>query len=387
VRNHFAAMAYPSREDRPNLRNKISQHYPPSRYTVGWICAIPVELEAAIAMLDSTHERLKYQPHYDTNHYHLGSIGDHMVVITCLPLVGKVPAATTASYMHATFPYLRFRLMVGIGGAIPSAELDIRLGDIAVSKPSEKHGGVIEYDFGRWEVGGFRSIGSMNRPPTLLLNVIPTMISRRQLSKEVFLDICKTFKNQEEPDETWLYPGAENDVLFQADYSHIGDRESTCAACHGDKAKYVDRKSRPHEWPMIHYGTIASGDSVIKNTRIRDWLGEHENAICVEMEAAGLMNDFPSLVVRGISDYADSHKNSKWQPYASAAAAVYAKKLLQELGSSAVVGWNPFGREYSCSIYPYSPGSLLSSQKMGEQCCYFSYITDCGHGLMDADEA
>jgi nucleoside phosphorylase len=46
------------------------------------------------------------------------------------------------------------------------------------------------------------------------------------------------------------------------------------------------------------------------------------------MEAAGLMDTFPCLVIRGICDYADSHKNGKWQPYAAATAAAYAKELL-----------------------------------------------------------
>ncbi|RYP21593.1 hypothetical protein DL767_009233 [Monosporascus sp. MG133] len=46
------------------------------------------------------------------------------------------------------------------------------------------------------------------------------------------------------------------------------------------------------------------------------------------MEAAGLMNDFPCLVMRGICDYGDSHKNDGWQRYAAAAAAAYAKEFL-----------------------------------------------------------
>ena len=46
------------------------------------------------------------------------------------------------------------------------------------------------------------------------------------------------------------------------------------------------------------------------------------------MEAAGLMNSFSCLVIRGICDYADSHKNKRWQSYASGTAAAYAKELL-----------------------------------------------------------
>lgn len=50
--------------------------------------------------------------------------------------------------------------------------------------------------------------------------------------------------------------------------------------------------------------------------------------LCFEMEAVGLMNDFKCLVIRGICDYADSHKNKLWQPYAAAVAAAYATELL-----------------------------------------------------------
>jgi nucleoside phosphorylase len=65
----------------------------------------------------------------------------------------------------------------------------------------------------------------------------------------------------------------------------------------------------------------------MKNALERDSLAERDKVICFEMEAAGLMDNFPCLVIRGICDYADSHKNKKWQPYAAAVAAAYAKKL------------------------------------------------------------
>jgi nucleoside phosphorylase len=55
------------------------------------------------------------------------------------------------------------------------------------------------------------------------------------------------------------------------------------------------------------------------------------------MEAAGLMDDFPCLVIRGICDYADSHKNKRWQPYAAATAAAYAKELLNVISATQVV--------------------------------------------------
>ena len=75
--------------------------------------------------------------------------------------------------------------------------------------------------------------------------------------------------------------------------------------------------------------SIASGNQVIKDAAVRDRLSaELGGVLCFEMEAAGLMNSFPCLVVRGICDYADSHKNKRWQPYAAGTAAAYAKEVL-----------------------------------------------------------
>ena len=66
----------------------------------------------------------------------------------------------------------------------------------------------------------------------------------------------------------------------------------------------------------------------MKHGGTRDRLARKLGILCFEMEAAGLMDNFPCLVIRGICDYADSHKNKRWQPYAAATAAAYAKELL-----------------------------------------------------------
>src|SRR5947207_2572224 len=82
--------------------------------------------------------------------------------------------------------------------------------------------------------------------------------------------------------------------------------------------------------PEIHYGIIASGNMLIKDAATRDKIAKEigNDCVCFEMEAAGLMNNFPCLVIRGICDYADSHKSDQWQRYASATAAAYGKEFL-----------------------------------------------------------
>jgi nucleoside phosphorylase len=80
--------------------------------------------------------------------------------------------------------------------------------------------------------------------------------------------------------------------------------------------------------PAIHYGLIASANRLMKDAVLRDKLAKDKNVLCFEMEAAGLMNLFPCLVIRGICDYSDLHKNDEWRGYAAMAAAAYAKDLL-----------------------------------------------------------
>jgi nucleoside phosphorylase len=326
---------------------------PPEQYTVGWICAIPTELIAARAMLDMVHARIKAQPKHDENSYTLGSIGSHNVVITCLEKYGVVAAAVAAKSMQSTFPRLRFGLMVGLGGGIPSQGNDIRLGDIAVSLPTEQGSGVVQYDLGRMEVARFRRVGTLSKPPKLLRAAITDLRATRSLGKEIAELVNQAFgeNTEEETEGIWSYPIASTDdpttpkdILFKADFNHVG-KNLTCSECVKKSSSIVFRKPRKATHPRAFYGNIASGNSVMKNGVERDALAERDNVICFEMEAAGLMDDFPCLVIRGICDYADSHKNRQWQPYAAAVAAAYAQKLLSVISPEAVAQLEPIRSE------------------------------------------
>jgi len=70
---------------------------------------------------------------------------------------------------------------------------------------------------------------------------------------------------------------------------------------------------------------------VIKDGVLRDQLAQPYNVLCFEMEAAGVMANFPCLVIRGISDYCDTHKNDLWHGYAAATAASYARELFSHI--------------------------------------------------------
>ncbi|KAK5539671.1 hypothetical protein LTR25_003376 [Vermiconidia calcicola] len=304
-------------------------------------------MTAVTAMLDIVDEPLESQDTQDNNNYVLGRMGLHNVVIACLPagVYGTNAAATVAGNMLRTFTGLRFGLLVGTGGGIPNtrARRDIRLGDIVVSQPEGTFGGVVQYDLGKnMGEGRFKRKGSLNSPPTLLLTALSTLQSKSGLRGCKVLDHLMEM-NQNHPelkDKGYVSPGAHIDHLYcsQCEPSQWWwlfwlllvwlCPLLRCEMCENGR---VRRPPRNHETPVIHYGTIASGNEVIKDAKVRDQLGREFNAVCVEMEAAGLMNNFPCIVVRGICDYADSHKNDAWQNYAAAAAAAYARWFLGQV--------------------------------------------------------
>ncbi|KAF3112319.1 hypothetical protein TWF706_010906 [Orbilia oligospora] len=303
-----------------------------SDYSVGCICAIPIELTAVLAILDETYPQLDAADG-DTNLYNFGRIGRHNVVISCLPAgrYGVASAGIVATRMRSTFTKLRFGLIVGVGGGAPSGDNDIRLGDLVISQPTGVSGGVIQYDFGKaMENGEFVRIGSLNAPPSILLNAVAFVKARDQA--ELGKKISDSAQKIEEGDPRFPYPGQDTDKLFRADYNHVageGRQSDTCKSCNASKV--VPRSEREYDHPYIHYGIIASGNQVMKDGLKRDRISAQTGALCFEMEAAGLMDDFPCLVIRGICDYSDGHKNKRWQPYAALVAATYAKELLLQI--------------------------------------------------------
>jgi nucleoside phosphorylase len=302
----------------------------PDDYTVGWVCALPVELAAAQEMLDEELDTPPYDAH-DTNLYTCGRIGEHNVVIACLPegQTGTSSAATVAVQMKSTFSSTRFGLMVGIGGGVPSDKVDMRLGDVVVSKPHKTHCGVVQYDLGKAKASGFERTGALNAPPTVLLSAV-TMVEAKRLRGEGRL---LEYLSKLDSLPYFTREPAVSDTLFEAEYEHAG-KGADCVKCNTEHA--VDREARKQE-VVVHHGTIASGNQVIKDATVRDQLSEELGGVlCFEMEAAGLMNSFPCLVVRGICDYADSHKNDRWQAYAAGAAAAYAKEVLSVIPPAAV---------------------------------------------------
>ncbi|KAF4633060.1 hypothetical protein G7Y89_g5056 [Cudoniella acicularis] len=300
-------------------------------YTVGWICPLEVEQIAAMEMMDEEHERLP-QPPTDHNVYSLGNIAGHNVVIAGLYQPGNSPAATVVTQMRMTFQNLGFGMLVGIGGGVPVKTDNgmIRLGDVVVSKPAGGHSGAVQYDHGKAKVGQFERTGALAPPPAVLLNAAQDLAAKRARSRnDPVDDNIKRIDTSIRGLRKYKHPGRAQDYLYKPDYIH---REPgvPCDQCRCDPSQRIQRLASDEDeepYVVVHRGTIASGEWVVKDAKLRDDLAKEHELLCFEMEAAGVLADFPCIVIRGISDYCDSHKNDQWHEYAAVAAAAYARQL------------------------------------------------------------
>ncbi|CVL03942.1 related to ankyrin [Fusarium proliferatum] len=309
----------------------------PHDYIAGWICALHIEYVAAKTFLDEKHEPPEFVSTNDNNLYTLGKIGKHNTVIAVLPPgeYGIAPAASVARDMLHSFPNIRIGLMVGIGGGAPSPKHDIRLGDIVVSTSDNvKHGGVFNFDHGKVIQGQpFKESGFLNQPPVILRTAVQGLRAEYEAEgHQLERAINETLDRKPRLRKKYGRPQGVTDRLYQTGVLHQPNHEPDCDLCSKDPSSLIVRAERTSDEdnPAIHYGLIASSDKLMKDATIRDELAK-KGVLCFETEAAGLVNHFPCLVVRGICDYADTHKNDQWQGYAAMAAAAYAKDLLCQI--------------------------------------------------------
>ncbi|PWY82521.1 kinesin light chain [Aspergillus eucalypticola CBS 122712] len=323
-------------------------------FTIAIICALPLEADALEALFDETYDRLcKYyvKQQGDANWYVNGRVGKHNVVLCYMPGMGKISAASVASNLRISYTGVQLALVVGICGGAPksSKSQDIFLGDVVVSDS------VVTYEF-----DGEHSIhdrhGRPSREIRTLLGRVGTPSTQAGLQSQLlhYLEVL----NQNE--KRWDHPGIE-DVLFESSHLHKHrehDSDLECCCLKGSSPdeicenalesdcdslscgkSTVMRIRNPSEANKvsIHVGPVASGNTVMKSGKQRDNIIKRDKVIGFEMEGAGVWECLPSLVIKGVCDYADSHKNKLWQAYAAATAASTAKAFLEH--------WTPQAQE------------------------------------------
>ncbi|OGM49971.1 hypothetical protein ABOM_001422 [Aspergillus bombycis] len=323
-------------------------------FTVAIICALSLEADAVEALFDETYDRLgKYygKQQGDANAYINGRIGNHDVVLCYTSGIGKGSAASVASSLQVSYTGIELALVVGICGGTSSQSdhQEIFLGDAIISDS------VIVYDFGRQYPGGFQrksgvkdTLGRPNREIRTLLNGLRTnnALSELQSQMQGYLETLQ------QKGTRWRHPQID-DILFKASYLHkhyarASDIQCGCSesdipeeicesaleeSCNDlgcDKGQIIRcREFGEATKASIHIGILASADIVMKSGQHRDAIVRKEKIIGFEMEGAGVWDNISCIIIKGVCDYADSHKNKLWQDYAAATGASAAKAFLE----------------------------------------------------------
>ncbi|KAL3465651.1 hypothetical protein BJX64DRAFT_252236 [Aspergillus heterothallicus] len=329
---------------------------PPSRrdeYAIAIICSTSLEVKATKELFDETYDRSGRNYGSlpgDENSYIHGRIGNHNVVLCYLAAIGTVSAVRAAACMRASYPSIELALVVGICGGAPysfSGE-EIFLGDVIISDCA------VQYGFGRQYPDGFKNkIGVMDtlgRPKEAIRAILASLLTR-QVHKDLQDKFLRQLQALQESQPDWHRPSSADDILFEASYQHKhhGPITTTClcldnvphtvcnAALSTNCAQLGCDKKRVYRCrhgiencsPTIHIGKIASGDTVLKSGEIRDYLVQSEGVIGFDMEGAGFWGTVPCIIIKGVCDYADSHKSKAWQAYAAQTGAAAAKAFME----------------------------------------------------------
>ncbi|PTB59821.1 hypothetical protein M431DRAFT_76304, partial [Trichoderma harzianum CBS 226.95] len=343
-------------------------------FGVALVCALPLEYNAISLLFDEFWD--EDDDRYgraigDLNTYTTGRFGNFDVVLVLLPNTGNVSAASATASLRSSYPGLRLVILTGICGGVPFSGTgdEILLGDVIISRT------VIQYDYGRQYPDNFKtrdttedSLGRPNKDIRSLITFLETERARERLETRA-TDFLKQIQDLPPKGSRWRadiykYPGTRSDRLFEANYrhKHYFSSQCICAKCHEmedavcegsrdlacdvvgcDDQHMIKRKrletnraskqqsfGEEFQTPSIFIGRVGSSNRVVKSGKHRDEIAKHYDVLAFETEAAGVWDELPCIIVKGVSNYADGHGNKHWQDFAAATAACVAKALVEQ---------------------------------------------------------
>ncbi|KAI7909609.1 hypothetical protein M9X92_011536 [Pyricularia oryzae] len=305
-------------------------------FEIAILCALTVEADAVLSLFDKCWDENADGHPYDKaigdpNAYTTGLVGCHNVVLTHLGGIGNVSAAGAAASVRMSFPNIKLGLVVGVLCVVPSGftEDERVLGDVIISEA------IVQYDFGRQYADRFVRKNTLldvqGRPNQEIRNLLQKLkgqFHRKQLQEQMAKHL-ESLQNGDSP--KYKYSGKEDDLLFPPRYRHVND-DKVCKVCCDTSKKVKRTRLHPNvanPMPMVHFGIVGSGNSVIKSSEDRSVLATPDGLIGFEMEGSGVWDSLPCVIIKGACDYGDSHKTKVWQPYAAATAAACTKAFLE----------------------------------------------------------
>ncbi|KAK5295589.1 hypothetical protein LTR99_009178 [Exophiala xenobiotica] len=366
--NNADMQSYPADTlEKHNIGHAISQQrsHAGLRFEIAIVCALPLEADAVISLFDAhldANDGMRGKAAKDLNEYTAGRMGRHNIVVVHMRDSGKVNAASVVHGLSSSFEHIQLAIVVGICGGIPydsRSKEEIFLGDVIISRS------LIQYDFGRQHTGSFVAKDSLQGGSGRSALEIGSMLSKleTQYHRSRFeVDTGSFLKILQQKSKKARYLGPDADRLFESSALHKHHQIGYCSTCASSKATRIcedavaascedlgcvrdgfvrrirsvgeirsyDGTPRETLAPSVHIGKMGSADTLMRSAMHRDEVARRCEVIGFEMEGAGIWDFFPSVVIKALCDYADSHKNKDWQNYAAAAAAAATKAFLKQ---------------------------------------------------------
>lgn len=328
-------------------------------FEIAIVCALPLEYDAVSHLVDEFWDDERYgRAAGDPYEYTTGRIGSFNIVIALLSGMGKVNATSATACLRFSFPSLELVLVTGICGGVPQTRSgrELFLGDVVISNT------IVQYDLGRRFPTKFKTKDTLSdnlgRPVRHVRNLIARLETRRglqRLEQQAVINLEKLQSLQSDGYEAANYdfPGTDADHLYPISHLHKHHSAGLCSTCNVDPGAMCDAgfklschelgcdlqqpipRTRPQDnerlrVPRVFIGRLGSGDTVLRSGEDRDRIAAEHDLIAFEMEGAGVWDEIPSIVVKGVCDYADSHKNKDWQQFAAATAASVTRALVEK---------------------------------------------------------
>ncbi|KAL8386828.1 hypothetical protein RB595_010358 [Gaeumannomyces hyphopodioides] len=354
------------------------------------ICAFPFESDAIELLFDEIYEERYGQETGDINTYTTGRIGNHAVVLLLFSSMGMKASAVAAS-LQLSYTNIKLALIVGICGGLPQIRgRDTFLGDVIVSKS------IVNHDFGwrypdEFEIRSTEdTLEQANNNIRGLLKLLEGEDELERLQKKAKANLVTLQAAAADRGTSYSPPPDAADTLFPAEHGHIHHKED-CDDCDADPprfckrafqlscdevgcetGRYAPRQNRQQERPVelvpqVFMGRVACSDAIIRSGKHRDAVARERDVIAFEMEGAGGWKEVPCILVKGICDYADGHKNKQWRNFAAATAASVAAAILDrhEMPGGVILGRQ--GRQVVPDSQPlYTPTTKPPDSDAGE---------------------
>ncbi|PYH88252.1 hypothetical protein BO71DRAFT_468737 [Aspergillus ellipticus CBS 707.79] len=260
-------------------------------FRVAILCPRPRDAHAIKLLFDFIYDETSSDKYGvvqgDPNKYTLGRIGRYDVVLVHMPQPGKVAASSVTGHIKLSYPGIEIAFLIGTCGEVPNGgepgalegRKDVFLGDVVISE------GIVQCDLGKRHPGRFTRKNTVKSNLGRPNQSIRSFLAQLRMWHDRLTDNHKSYLVKIQNGLKITSPGVEKDILFRPSYRHGENCQCDLNACENESV--VDRRRLVCQSPFIHFGLLASGDTIMSSAKYRDRISKREDVVAFKMEGAG----------------------------------------------------------------------------------------------------